>query len=54
MSICLGSMNVDNPYTFREWEGENDLLSGALTTFALMALVSGPVIATDQWASGWN
>lgn len=53
MNICLESMNVDSGYT-GEWEGENDLLSGALTTFALGALVSGPVIATDQWATSWN
>lgn len=50
MSICFESTNVDNHYTSREREGENDLLSGALTTFALPALVSGLVIATDQWA----
>lgn len=50
MSICLGSMNVDNCYTYRELKGENYLLSGALTTFALPALISGLVIATDQWA----
>lgn len=31
-----------------ELEGENYLLSGALTTFALPALLSALVIATDQ------
>lgn len=37
-----------------EWEGEKDSLSEAMTTFAPLALISDPVIATDQWAPGWN
>lgn len=36
--------HLDTP----EREGENDLLSEALTTFALLALISGPLIAADQ------
>lgn len=50
MSIYSGSMNTDNCNTYRDLEGENYLLSGALTTFALPALISALVIATDQWA----
>lgn len=48
MSMRFGRMCVDKCCTFRELEGENYLLSGALTTFALPALISGLVIATDQ------